>query len=194
MNRITSIGTLIFAALVWMACADHPVPKPVGYFRIDLPGHKYKERQIDCPFGFEISEYSRLEWPERENPDEKCWFGIVYPQFDVHIYITYKTIEGDDLRRYIEESRTLAYEHRIKANRIATETIERDSADVYGLTYDLGGEVASPYQFYLTDSTTHFLRGSLYFNARPNPDSIAPVLDFVKKDLRHFTRSFYWKE
>ena len=160
---------------------------------IALPDHAYKERTPECPFGFEISEHSRLQWTESENPDEKCWFGIVYPRYGAHVYITYKEIQGDDLRTYIEESRTLVYEHQIKANRILMEEITRDSANVYGLTYDLGGEVASPYQFYLTDSTRHFLRGSLYFNSRPNPDSIAPVLDYVRKDMEHFAETLYWR-
>ena len=44
--------------------------------------------------------------------------------------------------------------------------------------YDLKGNTASSLQFFVTDSTRNFLRGSLYFNAEPNKDSLAPVMDF----------------
>lgn len=188
-----ALTALFMAAFIVSSCGDSTVPKPVGYYRIDMPDHEYKNKTPDCPFSFEISEYSRMV--VTENPDSltKCWFSIVYPAYHAEIYITYKTIAGNDLRQYIEESRTLAFEHQIKASRISMDAVRRDSAGVFGLTYDLGGDVASPYQFYLTDSTQHFLRGSLYFNARPNPDSIAPVLDFVRKDLEHFMETLRWK-
>ncbi len=187
------LWVLFITALAASSCDDAAVPKPVGYYRIDMPDHEYKDKNPDCPFSFEISEYSRMVLTENPDSVTKCWFSIAYPGYHVQIYITYKPIVGDDLRQYIEESRSLAYEHQIKASRISMDPIRRDSARVFGLTYDLGGDVASPYQFYLTDSTQHFLRGSLYFNARPNPDSIAPVLDFVRKDLEHFIESLRWK-
>lgn len=108
------------------------------------------------------------------------------------MYFTYKDVDGD-LREFIEEAHGLAFEHQIKANKISTRKIENDSAKVYGLVYNLGGNVASPYQFYLTDSVNHFLRGSFYFNARPNPDSSKPALDYVRNDIDRFIDSFEWK-
>jgi hypothetical protein len=39
------------------------------------------------------------------------------------------------------------------------------------------GNAASSTQFYVTDSTTHFLRGVLYFYSAPNADSLKPVND-----------------
>lgn len=174
-------------------CGDQPVPKPIGYYRIDLPDHAYKSKDPKCPFTFEISEYSRLVYSQSPDSLGDCWFSIAYPKWKARVYLTYKPIEGNDLHRYIEEAHGMVYEHQIKANRIASATVRRDSARVYGLTYELGGEVASPFQFYLTDSTRHFLRGSLYFNARPNPDSIAPVLKYVTEDLDHLIRSIEWE-
>lgn len=167
------------------------MPKPVGYFRLDFPEHSYQHKNPDCPFSFDISKYSRLEiYTDTARP---CWFNIDYPSLNATIYVTHKTI-NNDLRGFIEEAHTLAYQHQIKASRISSKTIKRDSANVYGLIYDLGGSVASPYQFYLTDSTRYFLRGSFYFNVRPNPDSTKPALDYVKKDIDRFIETFQWKD
>jgi gliding motility-associated lipoprotein GldD len=57
----------------------------------------------------------------------------------------------------------------------------------------VGGDAASNVQFFLTDSIHHFIRGALYFNNQPNADSMKPVVDFVKEDLRVMLKSFRWK-
>ena len=59
---------------------------------------------------------------------------------------------------------------------------------VYGILYDIKGDAASPIQFMLTDSVHHVLRGALYFDAVPNKDSIAPVLNYVRKDIIRMLR------
>lgn len=173
------------------ACGrETPIPKPIGYFRIDLPAPKYQHKTPDCPFEFDISAFARLEMIV--DTAHSCWFNVAYPMLDARMYFTYKGVDGD-LREFIEEAHGLAFEHQIKANKITTRKIQDDSSKVYGLIYDLGGNVASPYQFYLTDSANHFLRGSFYFNARPNPDSSKPALDYVRNDLDRFIDSFEWK-
>ncbi|MCR5455573.1 MAG: hypothetical protein K6F33_11355, partial [Bacteroidales bacterium] len=64
---------------------------------------------------------------------------------------------------------------------------------VYGLLYGIKGNVASPLQFYITDSTRHFLRGSLYFNCSPNKDSLAPSVEFVRQDIERLFETLIWK-
>ncbi len=49
--------------------------------------------------------------------------------------------------------------------------------------YELKGESASNIQIFITDSTRHFVTANLYFNTRPKPDSLAPAVDYIKKDL-----------
>ena len=175
------------------SCSEElPTPKPVGYFRIDFPDVAYSEKTPEfCPFSFPQSELGRLEYTAPSS-NSQCWFNLSYPKFNAKFYFTYKEV-GGNLREYIEESRSMTFEHQVKANRI-TETLITDSArSVYGLVYDLGGSVASPIQLYLTDSTSHFLRGSLYFEARPNPDSIKPVLNFIRTDLDKLVSELKWK-
>ncbi len=171
---------------------DTPTPKPVGYFRIDLPEVSYDIKEPEhCPFKFPISKYGRVEYTA-SSTDPMCWFNLSYPAFDAKVYFTYKEVDGN-LRELIEESRALTYEHQVKANRIREKAISDTSRSVFGLVYELGGAVASPVQLYLTDSTSHFLRGSLYFNARPNPDSIDPVLKFIEEDIDRMVEELEWK-
>ena len=70
--------------------------------------------------------------------------------------------------------------------------IEDPEREVYGILYDVEGEVASQLQFFLTDSTDYFFRGALYFNCRPNPDSLAPVLNFIHSDVEKLIETITW--
>ena len=52
---------------------------------------------------------------------------------------------------------------------------------------------ASHAQFYLTDSTRHFLTGALYFNTKPNFDSLYPAIHYVRKDIRRIMETLRWQ-
>lgn len=182
---------LLFISILLSACGDKPVPRPKAYFRIDFPEKSYEPVESECPFVFEKPVYSALQW--RQNPEERCWFTMHLPRFRAQLHFTYKPVEGN-LRQLLEESHHLSYEHHIKANDIITKTVIRDSSCVYGLSYQLLGDVASPVQFYLTDSTNHFLRGSLYFNAAVNSDSLQPVVDFISADVDRLIETMQWRE
>lgn len=191
MIRSKIIPVLIFLSLsILLGCEqEKAIPKPVGYFRIDLPDHAYSKKNPDCPFSLSVSEHSYMEYFE----DTPCWFNIVYPELNAKVHLTYKPI-SNNLREYIEESRSFAYEHQVKAVSIDSKRIVDNDEKVYGLIYSLGGNVASPYQFYVTDSTNHFLRGSLYFSARPNSDSLAPSLSYIKEDVNYMLENFTWSD
>jgi len=191
MSRLPFMAVL---TLILVSCGDDDaVPKPVGYFRIDTPDHAYVSKQGHCPFIFETSAYSRLEFIQATDGPPICWFDIHYPNYKAKIHMTYKPVENN-LREYLEESRNLTYEHQIKATRINATLIDKPEDKLYGLLYELGGNVASPLQFYLTDSVNHFVRGSLYFEAHPNPDSLKPVMEFITRDISHFIETFTWDE
>ncbi len=183
---ITSVSILLFS------CGnDTYTPKPKGYFRIDLPQKEYTQIDKECPFSFEIPKYAELK-PDANRPDKACWFDINFTSLNASIYFSYIPID-DDLNNKLEDSRTLAFKHTVKAFDIEQEIISFPEKKVYGLVYSIEGNAASSYQFHLTDSVNHFIRGSLYFNNIPNQDSIQPVLDFVKEDIKHLYETFEWK-
>jgi gliding motility-associated lipoprotein GldD len=177
--------------LILVGCEEAYTPKPRAYYRIDLPLKNFQKYSSDCPFTFEYPEYATAKIDSRPS-SENCWMNIDFPQFNARIHISYKPIEKN-LEKLIEDSRSLTYKHVIKATDIREDLVDDPLAKVYGQIYDVKGDAASYLQFYLTDSSTHFLRGSLYFNAAPNYDSIVPVLDFIRADIHHLTETFNWK-
>lgn len=188
MKKLISFSLIVFFAAT--GCNEDYVPRPKGHFRIDLPDKSYHPIDNDCPFHFEIPDYSVFQM--RKGHQQDCWFNLNFPENRAQIHFTYKPVENN-LRQLLDESHHLSYEHHVKANDIVSEVVRNDSACVYGLIYHLTGEVASPLQFYLTDSTRHFLRGSLYFNVVVNGDSLQPVVDFIERDIDHLVKSMQWK-
>jgi gliding motility-associated lipoprotein GldD len=84
--------------------------------------------------------------------------------------------------------------HINKADAINELVINNKASSVFGILYDLKGNTATSVQFYVTDSTNHYLRGSLYFESEPNADSLAPVIDFFREDIIHIIETLKWKE
>ncbi len=109
------------------------------------------------------------------------------------MHLSYKQVE-DNLNDYFEDTRTMAFKHISKASSIDNRLIFNQSDSVYGLIYEISGlSAASPYQFFVTDSINHFLRGALYFNVEPNNDSLAPVIEFIKKDIERLITTLKWR-
>lgn len=182
----------IAAIIIFTACRENYTPKPRGFMKVEYPTKLYTRFDDDAPFAFDYPEYARVV-PDTSPNAEKYWYNIEFPVFDGTIYLSYKEVDNN-LQTFIEDSRTLAYKHTIKAEAIDESLIKRPEAKVYGLLYDFSGNTATSLQFFLTDSTRHFLRGSLYFNTTPRKDSLAPVISFIREDVIHMIESFEWKE
>ena len=182
------LGTFFFTS-----CDDEYTPKPRGYFRIDLPEHSYQKFESDCPFSFDFSTIAEAKVYQGKQL-EQCWYNIEYKKLNATLHLSYTPIQNQaDLELQLANSRTLVYKHTVKADGIEEIPINFEGIKVYGLLYNLSGNSASQAQFYLTDSTKHFIRCALYFNSSPNADSIAPVLNYVNKDIDRFITSFTWK-
>src|SRR5690606_6869914 len=65
---------------------------------------------------------------------------------------------------------------------------------VTGIYFTVAGNAATANQFFMSDTTTHFIRGALYFHATPNADSLRPVHEFLNTDILQLINSFEWKE
>ncbi len=190
-SSIKKIFYLAFVMLFLIQCDNNSyTPKPKGYFRIQLPQKKYHKLIVDCPFTCEIPDYSQID-PSTAK-DQPCWFNLDFKTLNATLYLSYKPIHNN-LQKYLEDSRILAFKHTVKAVDIEQKIISYPNRKVYGLIYFIDGNTASSYQFHLTDSVHNFLRGSLYFNNVPNQDSIQPVLDFVEKDIQHLIKTLKWK-
>lgn len=182
---------IFFLLVIIASCQSDYSPKPRGYFRIDLPAHEYQQFDTTFPYAFDYPIYAII-FPDTTGLAEPYWINISYPAFKAQLHISYKEIHNN-LHKYLEDSRTLVNKHIPKANAITQKEFINQDGKVYGLTFSIKGtEAASPYQFYLTDSLSRFVRGALYFNIVPNNDSLAPVIDFLKQDIDYMISAFRW--
>lgn len=170
------------------------VPKPKGYNRIDLPPHKYQPLQETHPYYFEHSVYTKIR-PDSSHIAEPHWIHLIYPKFRADVQLTYKSVAQDPefFAEFIDDSHRLISKHQIKASAIG-ENIIKTPLGKTAAVYELEGEVPSQFQFYISDSTKHFLRGALYFRTATKNDSLAPVIEYIKKDIVHLINTLEWQE
>lgn len=206
--RPTLQSTLMFACLtsillfVASSCGQEEAlsPRPRAYPRVIYPAKAYQPlTTTDCEFTFQYPVYTRIERDSQffeDAPVHSCWFDVYYPEFDGRIHFSYYPIglAGKDLERLRQDAFEMANWHNKRANYINELRISRPEAQLSGIAFDMKGASASPFQFFLTDSVHHFVRGALYFNTQARADSLAPVIEFVKTDILHLLETFEWKK
>lgn len=185
--------------ILFTSCQENYTPKRNGYFRIDFP----KQRNFitydnsTCPFTFEYADYGKIQKDSsnlEEMHEHPCWFNIIFPEYKAKVYLSYTAISASNpLDKLIKDSYKLTFKHTVKADYIDETPVSGKNKHVSGIMYDVGGNAASAVQFYITDSSQHFLRGSLYFYASPNADSIAPAVTYFRKDVEHIIETLQWK-
>lgn len=182
----------IFLIILFLtSCTGNYTPRPYGYFRIELPEAHY--RTVDTlalPYRFEQSDAAIII--ARSAKGEKYWIDLAYPHLNASIHCSYKPINGN-LFELSEDARKYVYKHTVKADGIGETVFENNQKKVYGILYDLKGNTASSIQFVLTDSSKHFFRAALYIDNVPNKDSIAPVIEYLRKDIVQIMETFEWK-
>ena len=180
----------IFCILFYFSCDEIHVPKPKAFLSLDYPEAIYLKSQVNLPFEFEKNKLAQLNISKKNNTLE----GIIlrYPSIKASVYINYKKV-NQNVKKHISDARTMTEKHLIMADEISERMYENPQQNLYGMFYDLKGDVASQSQFYVTDSTQHFISGALYFETKPNYDSILPAIKYIQKDLMHFIESLRWK-
>lgn len=177
---------LILLSLI--SCGGDVMPKPMGELRLEYPNPVYQDFTSDCGYAFQFSNFAKVEQAK-----QPCWYYISYPKMKAKVFLTYFPIKNDfDL--HLKEAEKMVYEHTIRASAIETKSFSYPEKKVYGNFYELKGQTASNIQFFATDSTKHFVTANLYFNSRPKPDSLAPAVEYVKRDLKHLLDTFEWKK
>jgi gliding motility-associated lipoprotein GldD len=193
---------LLFAsALLFVSCGSNeiPIPKPRSYPRVMYPSQEYVNAKPEyCPFSFDRPASAKINKEEtyfEATPPDECWFDVrLAESLNGSIHFSYYPINSyADFEGYRDQAFKLTSKHIERASNIEEIVINRPAANVHGIAFDVSGPAASPFQFYLTDSTNHFLRGALYFDAKVNPDSIAPVVAFAKEDIFRLVESFAWR-
>ncbi|MBE0639792.1 MAG: gliding motility lipoprotein GldD [Bacteroidales bacterium] len=186
--------TLLLSVFFCISCTDNSYfPRPSGYLRIDLPQAAYQRFDTTFPYSFDYSNFARIEF-ENDPQSDPFWINISYPRFNGKIHMSYKDLAHHDLYTLHEDARNFVYRHASKAIGIRESIVTLTKSNTFGMVYFIDGkDAASPFQFWVTDSVNHFVRGALYFNLLPNNDSLKPVIDFIVNDVDHMLATFQWK-
>ena len=183
---------LVGICFILAACQQDYTPKPLGYNRLNLPEPAYRTLPDSLPFIFEYSTHAKL-LDDTSAISERFWIEIYYPGIKANVHITYKPIKSEKLlKEFLDDSYTLTSKHQIKAYAI-NEVISTTPSGKTAVIAELEGEVPSQFQFTLTDSSKNFLRGALYFNTKVANDSLAPAIEYMKKDIMHMINTLEWK-
>lgn len=188
MIRNTIIATLsVIAFLSFQSCQDKDVlPKPQSQLALEYPVARYVAYEDNCPYGFFANKDAVLK------QKEGCNFTIQYPKMKATLFLSYYPV-NNNIKDLLKDAQKLTYDHVIKADNIVEQPYFNPEKRVYGMFYSVGGNAATNSQFYATDSTKHFVRGSLYFYAKPNFDSIMPAAAYIKNDMQTLMETLHWK-
>jgi gliding motility-associated lipoprotein GldD len=193
LHRFHFICASLIAAL--MGCTSPPIPRQKGYFKITLPTQDFVMDTTTCGSSFEIPIYSHLETVISEKSGESCWFNLRFSDFNARLHCTDVPI-NNNLELLMNDAQELVFSHDMKASgisRIRVEGAVKSVKHTTGVLYHLEGPVATPIQFFVTDSTDHFLRGSLYFDLAINSDSTAPVTERLLRDVEQLMSTISWE-
>jgi gliding motility-associated lipoprotein GldD len=186
---------LIFFLLIILcvSCRSEPTPKPRAFLRLDYPQPKYDKVVSNLPFSFEKNELANDVTDIKVARDEKSIsIDVTYPSLKGTIYLTYKQVTEETLQPYLIDAQNITQKHTQKADAITEQPYMDKINRIYGMFYEIGGNAASQSQFYVTDSISHFVTGSLYFFAKPNYDSILPAAQYLKRDIQHLMETIKW--
>lgn len=192
MRLPTAFAALVLVSCLTLSCERTYVPKPIGYNRLDLPEPAYRSMPDTLPYWFEYSKHAKI-LEDTSFIHDRDWIEVYYPLMKATVHITYKPVNNDLklLKEYVDDSYRLTAKHQIKAYSIDEVLVSTPSGKT-AVIEEIEGEVPSQFQFTVTDSTRNFLRGALYFNTKVQNDSLAPAIEYVKKDIMHMINTLEW--
>ncbi|APT22621.1 gliding motility lipoprotein GldD [Flavobacterium columnare NBRC 100251 = ATCC 23463] len=187
MNK--NIKRLLSALIICLSitsCKNDIMPKPKAYLSLEYPNPHYINFKKACGYDFQYNSLSTIK------DQGECNFHIDYPKLRATVYLNYRPVQNN-IEILLRDAQKLTYEHVVKADNITEQPYINSEHKKFGMFYEVGGNAASQSQFYVTDSTKHFLMGSIYFYAKPNFDSVLPAAHYIKNDLKILMESLKWK-
>jgi gliding motility-associated lipoprotein GldD len=197
MKHILPALTFVLFSIFLLSCnSDYTGYKKKGYFKIDFPEKKYQLfDRPGYPYTFEYPVYATVTKDSTffDTKASDWWVNIDIPVFHSRIYVSYKDVHKNNFDSLVNDGFKMAYKQHTDVATKIKDSILSTPNGVEGIYFSLKGNTATANQFFLTDSTKHFLRGALYFDAPPNEDSLGIVNDFLKKDLLHLITTLKWR-
>ena len=186
-KNVFSLLSIVSCFFFLVSCNDDVLPKPKAFLSLEYPKKEYKTLSIKRPYSFDVLKSTTIV------DDKNNWLKIKYPNLKASIDITYRPVKNN-LKELLTEAQKLVYKHTVKAEDIIHRDFLNPEKRVFGSIQEITGNAASQLQFHITDSTNNFIKGSLYFYAKPNYDSILPAVAYVKEDILKLIETLEWKE
>ncbi|MBU3011018.1 gliding motility lipoprotein GldD [Polaribacter vadi] len=184
MRKISFLFSLIF--ILFISCNDDVLPKPKAYLSLEYPAKDYEKLSVSRPYSFDVLKSTTIF------DDKNNWLKIKYPDLKASIDITYRPVKNN-IKELLTEAEKLVFKHAVKAEQIIPKDFINPEKRTFGSLYEITGNAASHLQFHITDSTNNFIKGSLYFYAKPNYDSILPAVAYIKEDILKLVESLEWE-
>ena len=178
---------LCIVLALFYSCKEDVLPKPKAYLSLSYPEKKYENLKAKRPYSFQVLQNTTIVDAQNN------WLTLEYPKLKASLSITYRPVKNN-LRELLMEAEKLVFKHTSKAEQIIPKDFINKEKRVFGSLFQITGNAASHLQFHITDSTNHFIKGSLYFYAKPNYDSILPAVNYIKRDILHLIETFSWEE
>ncbi len=216
LTKCCLLGLIIIGTVCCASCNSNYTSKKKGYFKIALPSHGYQTfNDSTFPYSFEYPVYATIIKDSTyfdSTPENNYWINVDFPTLNARIFLSYKIIGGkapykikqpdgtykdsfgiNKFDLMVNDAFNLTNKNDVLASSI-NESLIQTANGISGIFFKVGGNAATAKQFFLSDTTTHFLRGALYFDTTPNADSLKPVQDFLQTDIEHFINTFKWKK
>ena len=173
--------------LVLFSCDSSITPKQSAFFAPEFGVSSYNSFITQCNYSFSKNKIARIEYLDN------CNFNIVYDDLNAKIFFSYININNNfpDIIKVFDER---IIENSSNAIEIKVSEYVDSKISVYSRMFNYVGNTPSNVQFYLTDSVSNFLAGSLFFKTEPNYDSLLPYINYINVDLKKLIESFEWNK
>ena len=176
---------ILLLLLIYSYNSDVNLPKQKAFFAPNLESPTYKKSNLDCNYTLLINTKSSI------NNFNNCNYEIHYKNLNSKIFINQINFSNT-----IDELKSVFDQKVFENSKFSDQIIESEYVDldknIYSRLYSFIGDSPANIQFYLTDMSNNFITGSLYFETKPNYDSLYPYINYIRNDIRKMVDSFEW--
>ena len=179
------IKSILFFFIFLMSCSNHtttPKPKAFLYNEVSVPNYVFYKSA--CGYSFFINSENQIDFENCNVKIKNSSLNSILYLSSINIKDNFSLIDSDFTKKIQENS----------INAFAVNVSEYNDVEnrVFAKYFSFVGNAPSNTQFYITDSTSVYLKGSLYFDSKPNYDSLLPSIHLINNDIRKMIQTFNW--
>ena len=177
---------IYFFGLVFSCENNFNLPKPDAYLRIEFNEPKYLNyedvnSQIDFYYNSSSSSINQISSKS---------INLNYENLGMSLDLSFNKLSSEnEVINYITDFNLLLDTHTKRSNGFLVKEFENVEYSTFGKIYEFKGDVASPIQFFITDSLNNFIQGAVNKEISSKYDSIYPSIQYIKNDILVFFES-----